>query len=157
RLTCPSLASITPELATPGATSAAKPPSATVIWPWLMTVLPCGASSKRQRSLRKSVSLILAVEATRPPTSILELGPNRMPFWLSSSTLPLALSCPRIAAVMPPVTRFKVQELRPGCRKLVVSPEPIEKSPQLMIAFLLDCTVSSWLGQTVEIVTVHAD
>jgi hypothetical protein len=86
---------------------------------------------------------MFAVEATRPPTSIREWGPNRMPFWFSNSTLPLALSEPRISEGLPPVTRFKVQELRPGCRKLVVSPEPIEKSPQLMIAFLLDCTMSS--------------
>ena len=79
-----------------------------------------------------------SVVATRPATSIRELAPNRMPFELSSMIWPFAVSVPRMAELVEPVTRFSVIELDDGWMKLVVSSSLIEKLFQLMIALSVD-------------------
>ncbi|EFV85397.1 hypothetical protein HMPREF0005_04489 [Achromobacter xylosoxidans C54] len=145
RATRPSLASITPELRTAGATSTARPLSLMLIVPSLtiMALALDDGLSNLYLPARKSLSLMLAVVATRPPTSMRAPLPNSTPFGLTSITVPLAFRRPKMADGSLPTTRFSVMLLLPGWRKLTVSLAPMLKSFQLMIALPVDWLMSS--------------
>ncbi len=114
--TLPRRALITPLLATPGATSATRPPSATLIVPSLTTVAFGLVEGwlKLYLPARKSSLRILVVLAISPPTSTREPAPNRIPFGFMSMILPLAVICPRITEGSTPVTRLSVTDAADG-------------------------------------------
>ncbi len=128
----PSFARITPELATPGATSATSPPSAAVILPWFTTVaeLLREAWSKTKFPAIAFSTEMPVVVATSPPTLTEAPWLNRMPLGLTSTTWPLALRCPEIVEGSTPVTRLTATEDGLGWWKFVVSPAPIENECQ---------------------------
>jgi hypothetical protein len=76
RTTVPASAMISPALRTSGARSATYPPSALRIVPSLKTTPVAPARRKFRRPARKSASEIESVEATKEPTSTLEVGPK---------------------------------------------------------------------------------
>ena len=105
-----------PELRTPGATSAAKPPLVAVIRPRL-TIDASGRPGmlKFIRPAMKSSFLMSLVVARKPAVLITALGPNRMPSRLMTKTRPLAVSVPRISdGPSPPVTRLSAIDELPG-------------------------------------------
>ena len=82
---------------------------------------------------------MLLVVANRLPTLMLAPMPNRMPSGLTRKILPFEYSVPRICeGPCPPVTRSSWVELEFGIKIFVVSPEPMLKVCQLMMAFWLD-------------------
>ena len=84
--------------------------------------------------LRKSASLSLRVEATRPATSMFAPLPKTMPLGLMMKTRPLDCKAPRIFEGSWPVMRFNMA-LAPFCwMKRVISSLLIEKLCQLMMA-----------------------
>ncbi len=102
--------------------------------PWLITEPAPGAEVKFRRPERKSAFDRFRLEATRPAVSITEPAPKTMPFGLIRKTRPLDCSVPRIEDGFCVVTRLRTAE-EPDCwTNLVISPAPIEKLCQLMIA-----------------------
>ncbi len=96
----------------------------------------------------KSLSLMLRVEATSPPTLTDAPLPNRMPLGFSRNTLPLAERLPMILEGSEPNTRLSATELLLGCKKLTVSPRPIPKVCQLIATFCVDwvmVVLAAWL------------
>ncbi|SFM00841.1 hypothetical protein SAMN04490355_103221 [Pelosinus propionicus DSM 13327] len=85
------LAAMAPAFLTCGPSSTASPVA--VMVPWLVT-LPEPVPLKVYWPLKKSLSLMSSVEATRPPVLTWEPGANRMPLGLMRKTLPLALRVP---------------------------------------------------------------
>ncbi len=75
-----------------------------------------------------------SVEAANEPVLTTPDLVMTMPLGLTSSTVPGALMVPAMVEGVLLVTRFRVDELAPGWRKLTVLPWPIEKVCQLMIA-----------------------
>ena len=55
-----------------------------------------------------------SVDAVRLATSIRELGPNRIPFVLSSMIWPFAVNWPKISEIVLPVTRLMASEVEEG-------------------------------------------
>src|SRR5215472_6895571 len=127
---------MTPELATFGATRAAKPCFATVMVPALVTVaLGLGEGMlKFIRPAMKSAFLMSAGVATIVLTSTWAPSVKTMPLWLTSTIRPLASIWPAMTEGSPPVTRLSVTEVAEGCRKTVVSPGAMLKLCQLMTA-----------------------
>ena len=110
--TVPSVAVMVPELRTPGATSAAKPPLVAVILPWL-TIDASGRPGmlKLYRPAMKSAFLMSLVVARKPAVFTTLPGPNRMPSRLMMKTRPLAVSVPMISdGPRPPVTRLSATD-----------------------------------------------
>jgi hypothetical protein len=112
----PSVAVMVPELRTPGATRAAKPPEAAVIDPRLtIEALGLPGMLKLYFPAMKSSLRILLVVARKPAVLMDELGPNRMPSPLMMNTRPLAVSVPsRNDGPCPPITRLSATEVPPG-------------------------------------------
>ncbi len=109
--TRPRLARITPELDTPGPTSAARPRSATVMVPWFSTRAPRrGAPSNTIRPAMKFWLVMLAAEAISEPTSTCAPPAKTMPDWLTMATPPLAWMRPAMTDGSGPTTRFNVQD-----------------------------------------------
>ena len=94
--------------------------------------------------------------AIRPPTSTRAVGPNTMPFGLTSITVPLALSRPKMADGSLPSTRFSVTLLTVGWTKLTVSPLAMLKLVQLMMALSEPWRMSSVCGTLLTMLTVPA-
>ena len=86
----------------------------------------------------KSLSVMLRVLATRPPTLTDEPWPNRMPYGLTRNTLPFADRFPKILDGSEPSTRLSATELLPGCTKVTASDLPILKVCQLIATFGVD-------------------
>jgi len=85
----------------------------------------------------KSLSLMLRVEATRPPTLIDAPRPKSMPLGLSRNTLPLAVRLPRMLEGSGPSTRLRAIELLSGCTNWTASVAPMLKLCQLIATFWL--------------------
>jgi hypothetical protein len=113
RLTVPSVAVMVPELRTPGATRAAKPPDDAVIDPRLtMDALGLPGMLKLYFPAMKSSLRILLVVARNPAVLMTELAPNRMPSPLMMNTRPFAVSVPsRTDGPCPPITRLSATEV----------------------------------------------
>src|SRR5258705_6104025 len=108
----PSVAVMVPELRTPGATSAAKPPLEAVIVP-LLTIDASGrpGTLKLYRPAMKSVFLMSLVLARKPAVFTTLPRPNRMPSRLMTNTRPLAVSVPIISdGPRPPDPRLKATD-----------------------------------------------
>src|SRR4051812_35367302 len=133
----PLAALMVPEFATDGATKAASPAPATVIVPALDTEPAVAPEMANEAVLpdMKSVTLMLPVEAIRPPTFTLAVGPNSTPFGLRIITCPLA---PRMPSIMlwPPAKpmRLTATELAPGWVKFTEAPLPMLNVDQSMTA-----------------------
>jgi hypothetical protein len=123
-----------PLFSTEGPTSITCPPVGVVMVPWLATLPAMPLPAKRMRPERKSSLDRPSDEATRPATSIRAPAPKTMPFGLMSATRPLDCSVPRICEGSTPVTRLSTLESALCCTKRVVSPAPMEKDCQLMMA-----------------------
>src|SRR5208282_1127733 len=144
----PSFAWITPELETPGATSAARPFCATVIEPWLTTVA-CGSVDGLSNFICPAMKFALLISvgvATRLLTSTTAPLLKVMPLGLISTTCPFAVIRPAITEGSPGATRFSVTELVAGCWKFVCSLGAMLKLCQSIAARLVDWTMSSWVG-----------
>ena len=82
--TLPRRAVITPLLDTLRPTSAAKPPSPTVMRPWFSTRAPARPGSLKSSLPAMKLALpMLAVDAVSAPTSTCAVRPNRMPLALT--------------------------------------------------------------------------
>src|SRR5579872_551809 len=111
--------------------------------PWLSTEPPPGPA-KLYLPAMKLASVMLSVEATRPPTFTWAVGPNMTPFGLIRKTLPLAVRVPKMLDGSEPVTRFSATALPFGCTNWTVSPLAMLKVCQSSTAFWLDwLTVSA--------------
>ncbi len=130
--TLPSLAWMTPLLATDGATSAARPPSATVsvpsltIWApgfgaWSMTILPPAMN------FRVFSGLMPEAVTTRPAAFTCEPRLKATPDWFISTIWPLADILPAICDGSGPTTRFSVTDWADGCLKVTVCCAPTSK------------------------------
>ena len=86
-----------PELRTPGATSAAKPPFVAVMVP-MLTIEASGRPGiwKLKRPAMKSSLRMSLVVARKPAVLITAPAPKMMPSRLTTNTLPLASRLPRI-------------------------------------------------------------
>ena len=138
--TVPSVAVMVPELRTPGATSAAKPPLEAVIVP-LLTIDASGRPGmlKLYRPAMKSAFLMSLVVARKPAVFTTLPGPNRMPSRLMTNTRPLAVNVPMISdGPRPPVTRLSATDELFGWLKRTLSLARMLNVFQLMIALLLD-------------------
>ena len=74
-----------------------------------------------------------SVDASKPPTVTLAVGPNSTPLGLMMNTWPLALSTPSSALGSVPVTRFSATEERNGWLKVTDSFGAIPNFCQLMM------------------------
>jgi len=131
---------IVPELRTPGATSAAKPPLVAVMVP-MLTIEASGRPGmlKLKRPAMKPSLRMSLVVARNPAVLITAPAPKMMPSRLMTNTFPLASRLPRIwLGPWPPVTRLSAIELLSGCLNVVFSPTPMSNMRQLMIARLLN-------------------
>ena len=138
----PSGASISPEFSTLGAISITTPPEAVRIVPSLRTSPAPGVSPKRRRPAKKSWSLSLSDDTTRPATSTCEPLPNTMPLGLIRNTRPLDCKAPRMREGSLPVTRLSTALAAFCCTKRVSSPRLMPKLCQLMMAPGVLVTVS---------------
>ena len=111
---------------------ATKPP---VIFPWLTTAPAVPSLKNEYFPFMKSLSLMLRLEATRPPTLTLAPGANSTPEGLTRKTRPLAFSEPKMLEGLFPKTRLKRLDWLLGWEILTVSPLPMPKEFQLMIAW----------------------
>src|ERR1700690_611178 len=96
------------------------------------------APAKLYLPAMKSLSLMLSVDASNPPTFTCAPWPNRMPFGLIRNTLPLADRLPRMLEGSEPTTRLSATELLLGCTNWTASPCPMLKLCQLIATFWLD-------------------
>ena len=108
--------------------------------PRLMTA-PLPAPVKTWFPDIKLASLMLIVDATRPPTLTDEPLPNKMPLGFSRNTVPLEVRLPIITDGSAPNTRFNATELLPGCTNCTEWSAPMLKLCQLITAFELDCVM----------------
>jgi hypothetical protein len=123
-----------PALVTPsGAISTTRPPAGVTMCPAFVIAFASGVGPKRSLPVRKSASMMLSVDATRPAVSMWAPAPNTMPFGLIRKTRPLELSVPRIAEASPLTTRLSTALAAFCWMNFVVSPAPIEKPCQLMM------------------------
>ncbi len=83
--------------------------------------LPFPAPANLYLPAMKSLSLMLRVDATSPPTLTDAPLPNRMPFGFTRNTLPLADRPPRMLDGSAPSTRLSATELLLGCTNFTVS------------------------------------
>ena len=67
------------------------------------------------------VSLIWAVEATKLPTSMLDVLPNTTPLGFTRNRFPLADRAPSMTDFWPPVIRFRATASRPGWANFTAS------------------------------------
>ncbi len=149
---------MTPEFATPGATSAASPWSLTEMCPSFTTVAAWLADgmSKMSRPAMKFALVMSAGVATREFTSTTLPFRNRMPAPLTIAMPPLAMRWPAMSEGSPPNTRLRMKAPEFGWMNCVVSPAPMLKLCQLMMA-RSDCsTTVTVLGDGVVIVALPA-
>ena len=141
--TVPSRARITPELATLGATRAARPVSRTVMWPRL-TIRASGLAGmsncilpamKFCRVMPEAVTRMLAAFTSA-------LSANTTPERFSMITWPFALMLPAMADGCGPVTRFSTTAPAPGWRNTTPCFWPTSKLFQSTTA-RWDCWVIS--------------
>ena len=85
-------AATVPSFLTCGPINTAWSPAAML--PWLMTDPALPSLANTYLPLKKSLSVIFSVDATRPPTLTCDPGAKRMPFGFMRYTLPLAVSVP---------------------------------------------------------------
>ena len=117
RRTVPSVAVMVPELRTPGATSAAKPPLVAVMCPRL-TIDAVGLPGilKLYCPAMKSALRMSLVVARKPAVLIEAPRPISTPSPLTMNTRPLAVSVPLIIdGPPPPVTRLSAIDELPSC------------------------------------------
>ena len=84
-------------------------------------------------------SMVLKVEANKPPTLIWASLPNKMPLELSNQTWPLAWIRPCIFEPAGSLMRLITTDWLEGCTKLTVSPVPRLKLFQWMEVTELFC------------------
>ena len=116
RCTRPRRAEITPLFSTFGATKPTRPPSLAVMVPSLM-MEASGLPARSNTSLSLFMKLLLlmsAVVAINPLMSILLPLPNNTPLALRITTLPLAVSLPKICDAEFPPTRLSAMALLDG-------------------------------------------
>ena len=105
-----------PELATCGATSAARPVALTLMVPALLIEAPgLPGWSNAIRPAMKLLLLTLAVDTIRLCTSTWLPRENATPFWFTITTCPFAWIFPAICEGSGPVTRFSVMLPVLGC------------------------------------------
>src|SRR5579859_346812 len=92
---------------------------------------------KLYRPAMKSAVLMSWVLATRPATSRLAPGANRMPFGLIRNTWPLAVMLPKMLEGLEPITRFSTMAELFGWMYCTYWSAPTENCCQLMAAFWL--------------------
>src|SRR5579862_9092814 len=127
---------MTPELATPGATSAARPFCATVIVPAL-TIAAFGLGDGRSNRILPAMKLAFEMSvgvAMMLLTLTCDPLLKTTPFGLISTRDPLAVSCPAIVEGLAALTRLSVIAAVEGCTKLVRSPTAMSKLDQSMVA-----------------------
>jgi hypothetical protein len=135
-----------PVLLTRGAISTTTPPLPVRMLPWLITAPAPLPPPKRLPPAMKSASEMPSEEATRPPTLTCAPLPITTPPGLSSQTLPLALSVPRmLLAAPPPVTRLSAMLPAFGWSKRTVAPAPTSNVFQLVTTRCVACVTVSWL------------
>jgi len=105
--------------------------------PWLSTALVL-LPLKVWRPAAKSASVMLRVDATKPPTLTDAPWPNKMPFGFTRNTWPLAVRLPRMRDGSAPTTRFSATDWLLGCTKRTASPAAMLKLCQLRVACWLD-------------------
>ena len=143
-----------PELRTPGATSAAKPPFVAVIVP-MLTIEASGRPGmlKLKRPAMKSSLRMSLVVARKPAVLITAPAPKMMPSRLTTNTLPLALRLPRICARAHPagdaVERDRIA-VRLNERRLLADAD-VEHAPvdDRLVAELIDGDVGGALDRDV--------
>src|SRR5665213_189492 len=139
-MTLPSLARMTPELATPGATSAASPLCATVIVPAL-TTRALGSADGRSNFMLPARKLALVMSlgvASRLLALTWEPLAKKIPLGFTRIRLPLALNWPAMVDGLPTLTRLSVVADDEGWTNVVFSPVAILKLCQFMMPLGLD-------------------
>ena len=112
---------IVPVLRTPGATSAANPPSRAVMMPSFTTEAPAWpasiVSAPPRMKLATAGSPIRPALATTPATSTRAEGPNQMPLGLAMTTRPFEVIVPKIFDGSVPMTRLTAIDAASGWLK----------------------------------------
>ncbi len=106
---------------TSGAISTTSPPRATM-WPFTLSPPASAPSPNTRRPASASASLMRRVDAVKPAVSTTAPAPTAMPAGLTSTSLPLELSVPKMADGLLPSTRLIDVLAAVGCAKWVVAP-----------------------------------